>query len=326
MPVFERKASHSASTTAPATMPAAAPAKVNFLQKRLSSITGPNAAPNSPQALDTRLIMEPALGLDAITSATNAITRTTQRPSQFLYKAIKLCNDCDLGYRQSRNKRLQVELCLIQSTQSTDDDGAGAGLCPAKILKPIFKIQPQEKPAPAPKKEKSKPVTPHVTPAAEKPALRTLNLNSTSIRKKSENAPVAQEDDIQTDTQSEVAENGQLELDALILAWQQFANRLPKAEVTTAQRMRTITPQLIDQHHFSVTVNNPLIEKDLTKLRPKIESYIKHQCHTQVSMEIHVAPPEVAIKTYSKPDQFKLALQDSSAFRILHELFSLELA
>ncbi|MBO4612294.1 MAG: DNA polymerase III subunit gamma/tau [Bacteroidaceae bacterium] len=245
---------------------------------------------------------------------------------QFLYKAIKLCNDCDLGYRQSRNKRLQVELCLIQSTQSTDDDGAGAGLCPAKILKPIFKIQPQEKPAPAPKKEKSKPVTPHVTPAAEKPALRTLNLNSTSIRKKSENAPVAQEDDIQTDTQSEVAENGQLELDALILAWQQFANRLPKAEVTTAQRMRTITPQLIDQHHFSVTVNNPLIEKDLTKLRPKIESYIKHQCHTQVSMEIHVAPPEVAIKTYSKPDQFKLALQDSSAFRILHELFSLELA
>ena len=58
---------------------------------------------------------------------------------QFLYRAIKLCNDCDLGYRQSRNKRLQVELCLIQTTQTVnDDDSVGAGLCPAKILKPLF--------------------------------------------------------------------------------------------------------------------------------------------------------------------------------------------
>ena len=58
---------------------------------------------------------------------------------QFVYRAIKLCNDCDLGYRQSRNKRLQVELCLIQTAQATDDEGEGAGRRPAKILKPLFK-------------------------------------------------------------------------------------------------------------------------------------------------------------------------------------------
>ena len=38
---------------------------------------------------------------------------------QFLYQAMKLCNDCDLNYRLSKNKRLQVELTLIQVAQLT---------------------------------------------------------------------------------------------------------------------------------------------------------------------------------------------------------------
>ena len=59
---------------------------------------------------------------------------------KFLYRAIRLCNDCDQSYRTSRNKRLQVEICLIQAAQLADDDVPGAGLGPAKILKPIFAV------------------------------------------------------------------------------------------------------------------------------------------------------------------------------------------
>jgi len=53
---------------------------------------------------------------------------------QFIYRALRLTNDCDQAYRQSRNKRLQVELCLIEMVQSTDEEGDGAGRRPAKIL------------------------------------------------------------------------------------------------------------------------------------------------------------------------------------------------
>ena len=38
-------------------------------------------------------------------------------PLPFLYKAMKLCNECDLNYRISKNKRLLVELTLIQVAQ-----------------------------------------------------------------------------------------------------------------------------------------------------------------------------------------------------------------
>ena len=57
---------------------------------------------------------------------------------QFLYRALRFCNDCDLNYRTSSNKRLLVELTLIQVAQAVDDDEAGCGLGPTKILKPLF--------------------------------------------------------------------------------------------------------------------------------------------------------------------------------------------
>ncbi|MGE4309675.1 DNA polymerase III subunit gamma/tau, partial [Bacteroides sp.] len=43
-------------------------------------------------------------------------------PLPFLYKAMKLCNDCDLNYRISKNKRLLVELALIQIAQITSGE------------------------------------------------------------------------------------------------------------------------------------------------------------------------------------------------------------
>ena len=58
---------------------------------------------------------------------------------QFLYRAMKLCNDCDMNYRGSKNKRLLVELTLIQVAQITvEGDEAGHGRRPTQIIKPIF--------------------------------------------------------------------------------------------------------------------------------------------------------------------------------------------
>ena len=60
-------------------------------------------------------------------------------PLQFLYRAMKLCNDCDLNYRASKNKRLLVELTLIQVAQlTTEGDDVSGGRGPKKTIKPVF--------------------------------------------------------------------------------------------------------------------------------------------------------------------------------------------
>lgn len=60
----------------------------------------------------------------------------------FLYKAIRKCDRCANEYKYSCNKRLSVEITLIEVSQigtpnETADEGVGRG--PAKILKPLFK-------------------------------------------------------------------------------------------------------------------------------------------------------------------------------------------
>ena len=60
-------------------------------------------------------------------------------PLQFLYRAMKLCNDCDLNYRASKNKRLLVELTLIQVAQlTTEGDDVSGGRGPKQTIKPVF--------------------------------------------------------------------------------------------------------------------------------------------------------------------------------------------
>ena len=105
-----------------------------------------------------------------------------QCPLPFLYKAMKLCNDCDLNYRASKNKRLLVEITLIQAAQLTaeESDTAG-GHSPKQMIKPVFSqpqptsTQPQTKPAqpsPAPQATATQASTStqanmaHATPAA----------------------------------------------------------------------------------------------------------------------------------------------------------------
>lgn len=116
------------------------------------------------------------------------IAQAKQCPVKFLYRAIRLCNDCDTGYRTSRNKRLLVELTLIELGQITEggDDGSGVGVSPTTSHQ-LKKIQPsgngsaatndssvagnnnqpqQQKPANTNQSQTSAPVQPQQRPAA----------------------------------------------------------------------------------------------------------------------------------------------------------------
>ncbi|MDE5787702.1 MAG: DNA polymerase III subunit gamma/tau, partial [Bacteroidaceae bacterium] len=256
---------------------------------------------------------------------------------QFLYRTIRLCNDCDLGYRQSRNKRLQVEICLIQAAQSADDDGDGAGRRPAKILKPLFKqltapraetvatAQRTSADSPAAGGAAAAQRTPSIPekkiPSVSQPAAKpkdtiAISLNSISIRNirpassQPQTAPTTQQPSPAQTSSS--AKAGHLDTDNLILFWQQYANSLPQSEVATAQRMRGTTPELISPEEFVVTVNNPLIEKQLLKMQKSIEDYFSRQLNgSRVSMKVRVIEVEIAVRSYNKAEQFQQLLREN---------------
>ncbi|MDR0892108.1 MAG: DNA polymerase III subunit gamma/tau [Mediterranea sp.] len=90
-------------------------------------------------------------------------------PPQFLYRAMKLCNDCDLNYRASKNKRLLVELTLIQVAQlTTGEDDGGGGRGPKKTLQPVFAQPATAQPA-QPATHAQTPIATSVQPPVQAP-------------------------------------------------------------------------------------------------------------------------------------------------------------
>ena len=90
-------------------------------------------------------------------------------PLPFLYRAMKLCNDCDLNYRASKNKRLLVELTLIQIAQLTaEGDEVSGGRGPKQSIKPIFS-QPAAAQQPQAAHAMPQPQAATATPAQSQP-------------------------------------------------------------------------------------------------------------------------------------------------------------
>ena len=176
----------------------------------------------------------------------------------FLYKALKICNDCDMNYRTSRNKRLLVEIALIELAQATEE---GSGVRPKTALRPIFKAATpkaatnQGKASPAsdpqiqtttvvmPPKEVSATTTSYASPSLKgKPQTISLrgSLSSNQSVAKVSNAPVSP-------TQSVSSEVRPFSNNDLCVQWRRFLNQLPKEYASHAGRLKNIEPKLVKE-------------------------------------------------------------------------------
>ena len=220
-----------------------------------------------------------------------------QCPLPFLYRAMKLCNDCDLNYRASKNKRLLVELTLIQVAQLTaeEDDGAN-GRSPKQAIKPIFTqpaaaqqpqataampqqtvqpaVQTNSTPQPA-ATQHSNATTPHATPAAvlmaqgrEEKKIPVMKMSGLGVSIKRPHIEEEQRNPSSNPTAAHQA--AQPEEDYIFnerdlnYYWQEYAGRMPKEQVAIAKRMQNMRITLINDTTFEAVVDNEIVAKEFT--------------------------------------------------------------
>ena len=261
--------------------------------------------------------------------------------SKFIYNAIKLCNNCDQAYRQSHNKRLQIEICLIQCAQLTaEDDGASSGRCPNKILKPIFRLeslaqQTTQAVAPIPQPNnggvnKSAPQTsaqPHTIKSiselsngpARQPQRVNLNFIGPSIR--STNSVQQQASQAQT-VKQDVAMNAPFTQEDITYQWHYYVERMPIERRAMAMRMKSMTPKLINATTFEVTANNSQVSQYLHNIKDHILSKIREALNnSQIQMSIRIAEAQEVQYITSKPALLKMMSEKNrSIMRLVNEL------
>ncbi len=233
-------------------------------------------------------------------------------PTPFLYKALRLMNDCDVQYRQSSNKRLLVELTLIQIgqiTQPEDQDVPSAGRTPHRLKSLFQKFVAQLKPAAqgagagqvddspssihettaavqttyasnAEKSNNQMPSSPKASPAPKPLSsvkLSGIGLTFSNLKQHEENSkkiynPIDQLKD-NSASQTEVA-NQMFTQEQVEGQWINMCMRIQAIPALTglANRMKSIIPKISTYPNIDVSIDNQLLLNDILGIKRRIIS------------------------------------------------------
>ena len=269
---------------------------------------------------------------------------------KFLYRAMKLVNDCDLNYRASKNKRLLVELTLIQCAQLTlpDADDIVGGRSPKRILKPLFKQQAAQQPAAMqPQSETGAAAAQastegnnagvHTSPLAglrtdikKKPVMRPemMNVSIRGTRMKWKETEASQPaPQPSAPAPEEKYENRPFKDSELNFYWRDFAmNHLPKEEKANSARMMNITPKPLNDTTYEILVDNEMVGKYMNKLLPDVLKYIREQLHNrQVVLTVRVSEAHEVVRAYNQAERFQLMSKRNPKLLKLAQKFNLTL-
>lgn len=284
-------------------------------------------------------------------------------PTNFFYRALKILNRCDLDYRQSNNKRLLVELTLIemaQLTQPDDDTSAGRG---PKRLKCLFKyiiaapttsaaqVAPGAKPL---LREKKVPTpandvpTPSATTASTASVQPTATVGTTASASAASTAkPLKlkglgmtfaslkqQEKDEKVNNAAEVEiknkdENANFNDDDLQLQWLTMCNRilLNKEMTALAQRMKNVQVKITTLPNIEVLVDNKLLLDEIEGIKGRIRASLAATLHNgHINISTRLARQEERTRILSPREILDKMQKENEAVAMLTNLLKLEMA
>ena len=270
----------------------------------------------------------------------------------FLYESLRLMNQCDINYRQSSNKRLLVELTLIEIAQITQPDPAlaqdvpGSGRKPRR-LKSLFKqlTQTAQPKKAAPQVAAAEPVAPKPTsrtsqtsttsttsaPPSSRPQLKSAvsfswnNLRQMNRNKKMHIIPGTLDgSDPNTLNQDDQQEFSQQDLE---LQWMSMCNRMPQKLSGIATRMKNMNPSITDFPHVEVEVDNQLALEQMEQIKGSIVNTLKLHLHNKdITLSMRIAEHQGRERILSRREQYELMEKENPSIAKLRELLSLELA
>ena len=302
--------------------------------------------------------------LDASQQQVQKYADQAQRcPTKFLYQTLKLTNQCDLSYRQSSNKRLLVELTLIQVAQLTQPEDAadGAGRSP-KRLKSLFKHLTMNRNAAArqvaaPENDNSRLANRHqetahiAVPAGENAALAAamsaasahitqsgaaasattaapkrpaMKLSSLGITFQS----LQQKQQTEKKQEAEITnkdENEEFNQDFLELQWLSMCNRMPQKMISLASRMKNMRPRIAEFPAIEIIVDNQMLLDQVETIKGRIRATMAKALHNgSITLTLRLAKAEEISKKLTKKEVFD-ELMKQKEVRSFVEAMGLEL-
>ena len=266
-------------------------------------------------------------------------------PTSFLYKALEIANRCDVNYRNSSNKRLLVELTLIEIAQITqpDDTAVGAGRSPKRLKNLFKKIASQVKPVPqvagankpgstintttkpAPKSVVNvNMATQPVANESKKPVFKLGNIGMTfnDLRRNAQEKKQAIAPQV-----TNKGESDDFNEEQLAFQWLSMCNRMPKEMVGMAQRMKNMTPHITEFPNVEVVVENEILLHQMEGIKARILATLAKELHNaNIHFSLRLAEANEIKKVLNKRELFDQMRKENPAVEALRKGLELELA
>jgi len=257
---------------------------------------------------------------------------------EFLFQALKISNDCDIDYRQSKNKRLLVELALIRMCQLTDEKKKSSIIDEKPA--PIQKVQAATS-ANTPLNTVATPTVVQATQAAsiQKQIVKTQPKEEVAADSKpafkrpgsiSISAPTTTPSPAESTTGSvievtSIIQNKPYSADDLIRTWYQFAETIPEQGRMTSFFLST-TPHITSENTFEITVSNILQEKELKRMQSDIQSFMHIRLqNSMIRMTVKVAEETAGQRASTPEERYRLMAEQNQALDILKNGLQLEI-
>lgn len=270
------------------------------------------------------------------------VEQAKKAPTPFLYKALQLMNNCDVQYRQSSNKRLLVELTLIQIgqiTQPEDQDVPSAGRTPHRLKSLFQKIVAQLKPASqgagAGQESGSKAPVREAQPVAATTAapistvrkgsqvkLKGIGMSFANLEKTEQNSqriynPIDQlKEETPTSTGAAANHDQPFTQEQVEGQWISMCLRMQgiKDFIGLANRMKPIVPTITDFPHIEVVIDNKLLLDDVVKIKGRIlQTFRIGLNNSQVTLDYRLAESDEVTRILSKREILENMIKENPA-------------
>ena len=279
--------------------------------------------------------------------------QATKCTPQFLYYGLQIANECDFNYKNSRNKRLSVELAVCRICQIMHPlPPLASGPQPLQSVKPQPTTVPQQaSPQSAPPQPVPRPSTPQpqhfaqrvaaqpVQQPAPQPIIRdagnrftpqtgTASRRMASIRGIAP-SPTANANQGKTDVQAEPEQSEPVDPTSLIASWKMFANE-NAGERLLAGVMNECVPEPVSADNLKYEVK--LMSDDQKALlennRVRILNYlISHVHNSKLSVSYTVTKVSQGKRMFTTREKFDAINQNhAEVIAALSENFNIELA
>ena len=258
-------------------------------------------------------------------------------PDQLLFKAIELANTCDLNYRASRNKRLLLELTLIQLCQLTQvavDDKKKA------LIEPIAGTNPSSQAVNSGQPQQP-PQAPSVTAAAGAPQVMSTHMPSSVPAPPPSTAPnparktarpmgismkeIGVEKPIQQATTNVKEVVTPFDNDSLVREWDNYAATIDK-KVYLKNTMINCKPTLQENYYFEVAVHNPGQQEELINNAIHILPFLRqHLNNSRIQMRVRIVEGNEKHLAYTSTEKLELLMKINPTLGRLRDEFNLTL-